>query len=74
MHYISVIPANQVYYSSVRTINWHDNFEGWGPWLRVIAWGFVSNDSRALPITIFGCPTDDQEWQIKMPNGEEVRV
>lgn len=73
MLFISVIPAQPGYLSSVKDSSRHgEPVWPWRPWRVVIAWGFDKHDSRPIPITAAGAPNDEQEWRIKTPEGEVV--
>jgi hypothetical protein len=64
-------PAEANHFVSVREM-WNPG--PWGPWVRVIAWGFSEYDSRPIPVTLRGQPKEDEEWRIKTPEGTVVEV
>lgn len=64
-------PAEPNHFVSVRQM-WEPG--SWGPWNKVIAWGFGEYDSRPIPITFRGQPSEDEKWKIKTPDGTVIEV
>lgn len=72
---ISVIPAQPGYsVSTRRSAIFNDSAGAWSALETVIAWGFSKHDSRPLPLSLVGAPSDDEEWRIKTPEGRVITV
>lgn len=67
----AAIPAERGHYVSTRELFSSDD---WGPWVKVLAWGFSEYDSRPIPVTIMGQPGDTEDWRIKTPEGQVHEV